>query len=289
MRTQSRDTTPEIEQFQITGLRAFAPAKKFASARSISASMHFLVLRSEGQNLSDYERAVAFLKRSASALVVDAFRAAISCPSEWALAHFDLLPPLERVQSALEHTHIRYALTGALARALYGFPCGVRAIEVLVDLKEHQVTTFAQGLQRNGFLVTSGWLGDNGTPPSMCFLDLAGLVRIELRLPSEPPWDAAVFSCAHSLVLDEHLPSVSVLAPEEVVLQGMVHYRTTGARDDDLYNEILGVLKIQAPTLDQHALIAAAPALGVQAVLAQLFEDAGLTTGAPHVLAAEPS
>jgi hypothetical protein len=289
MRTQSRDTSPEIEQFQIGGLRAFAPAKKFASTRSISASMHFLALRSEGQDLSDYERAVAFLKRSAPASVVDAFRAAIVCPSEWALAHFDLLPPLERMRSALEHTHSRYALTGALARALYGFPCGVRTIELLVDLKEHQITTFAQGLQRDGFLVTSGWLGDNGKPPSVCFLDVAGLVSIELRLPNEPPWDVSVFSRAHSLVLDEHLPGVSVLAPEEVVLQGVVYYQTTGARDEDLYNEILGVLKIQAPTLDQRALIAAAPALGVQAVVAQLFEDAGLTTGAPYVLAAEPS
>ena len=37
MRTQLRDTSPEIEQVQIAGLRAFAPAKMFASVRSIPA------------------------------------------------------------------------------------------------------------------------------------------------------------------------------------------------------------------------------------------------------------
>lgn len=287
MRTQSADTSPEIERFQVAGLRAFAPAKKFASVRSISASMHFLALRSEGQGLSDYDRAVAFLKRSAPASEVDAFRTAIACPSQWVLSPFDLLPPLERMRRTLEQAHIRYALVGALARALYGFPRGVGAIELLVDMKEHPDTTFVKGLQHDGFGLASGWSGDGGKSPSVCLLDLAGLVRVDLYLPKELPWDAAMFTRTQSLVLDEHVPGVTVLAPEEAVLQGMAHYQATGGRDDDLYNDLLGVLKIQAPTLDQRALVAAAPALGVQAVLAQLFEDAGLTTGAPHVLAAE--
>lgn len=284
MRTQSRDTSPEIEQFQIAGLRAFAPAKKFASVRSISASMHFLALRSEGQDLSDYERAVAFLKRCAPTSVVNAFRAAVVSPSAWVLSPFDLLPPLERVCSALAHAHIRYALMGALARAVYGFPRGVRTIELLVDLEEHQITTLVQRVQREGFVVNPSWPGGGGKLQSVCLLDLAGLVSVELCLPSEPPSDAALFTSTHPLVLDQHLPRVPVLAPEKCVLQGMVHYQATGACDDDLYNEILGVLKIQAPTLDQYTLVTRAVVLGVQDVLAALLEDAGLA-GDPQVFA----
>lgn len=284
MRTQSRDTSPEIEQVQIVGLRAFAPAKKFASVRSISASMHFLALRSEGQDLSDYERAVAFLKRCAPTSVVNAFRAAVVSPSAWVLSPFDLLPPLERVCSALAHAHIRYALMGALARAVYGFPRGVRAIELLVELEEHQVTTLVQRLQREGFIVIPDWPGGGGKPQSVCLLDLAGLVSVELCLPSEPPSDTALFTSTHPLVLDQHLPRVPVLAPETCVLQGMVYYQATGACDDDLYNEILGVLKIQAPTLDQYTLVTRAVVLGVQDVLAALLEDAGLA-GDPQVFA----
>lgn len=284
MRTQSRDTSPEIEQVQIAGLRAFAPAKKFASVRSISASMHFLALRSEGQDLSDYERAVAFLKRCAPTSVVNAFRAAVFSPSAWVLSPFDLLPPLERMCSALAHAHIRYALVGALARAMYGFPRGVRAIELLVVLEGHQVTTLVQRLQREGFIVIPDWSRGGGKLQSVCFLDLSGLVSVELRWPSKPPSDATIFATAHPLVLDQPLPCVPVLAPETCVLQGMVYYQATGACDDDLYNEILGVLKIQTPMLDQDTLVTRAVALGIQDALAALLEDAGLA-GDPQVFA----
>lgn len=279
MRTQSRDTSPEIEQVQIVGLRAFAPAKKFASVRSISASMHFLALRSEGQGLSDYERAVAFLKRCAPALVVDAFRAAVPHPAEWVLAPFDLLPPLETVSHALDHAHVRYALAGALPRALYGFPRGVRTLEFLVDLEGHQASTFVQELVSEQLVPTLDRLGGREQSQLVRFLFLPSLVDVELCFPSEPPGDAAVLTQTHWLVLDQHLPPVPVLAPETCVLQGMVHYQATGTCDDDLYNEILGILKIQAPTLDQDTLMTGAVTLGVQEALAALLEDAGLARG----------
>ncbi len=276
MRTQSRDTAPEIEQVQIAGLRAFAPAKKFASVRSISASMHFAALQSEIHNGSEYERAVAFLERCSSASVVKAFRAAIPHPAEWMLSLFDILPPLVSVSSALGQTHVPYALAGSVARAIYGFPRGMRTLEVLVDLDPYQATTLLQRMRGEQFVPTSDWSLEGEQPQPLCLLFLSSLVVVELRLPGKPPFDAAVLTRAHWLALDQGWPRVPILAPEICVLQGIVHYQAAGACDDDLYNEILGVLKIQAPTLDQHALLTRATVLGVQDVLAALLEDAGI-------------
>ena len=283
MRTQSADTTPEIEQIQIAGLRTFAPAKRFASARSISASMHFSALWGQGENLSDYERALTFLKHFYPSALVDAFRTAIPPSSDWVLQPFDLLPPLVHVSNALDQAQIPYALTGSLARAIYGFPRGVHSIEVLVEADVQQVTEPVQALCREQFVITPDWSVGEGQQ-SLCLLYLPGLVRLNLFSPGKPPpFDAWELTRTQPLVLDQHLPRMPVLTPEELVLQGVVHYQATGACDDDLYNEILGILKIQAPTLDQGALATAAVALGVQEVLERLFEDADMTE-ARHIL-----
>ena len=249
MRTQSLDTSPKIEHMQIVGLRAFPPAKKFASVRSISASMHFAALQSEVHGGSEYERAVTFLKRSSPASIVEAFRKVISEASEWSLVPFDILLPLVHVSGALDKAHVRYALAGTLARALYGFPRGVRTLEFLVDMEWQQAITFVQGLHDRQLIPGSDWWGGGKQSEPVRLLWLSSLVEIDLRFASEPPTDAAVLAGSPWLVLDQDVPPVPVLAPETCVLQGMIHYQATGACDDDLYNEILGVLKIQAPTL----------------------------------------
>jgi hypothetical protein len=220
--------------------------------------------------------AVTFLKRCTPNPVGDAFRAAIVSPSEWVLHPFDVLPSLELVSSTLGQSRVQYALAGTLARALYGFPRGIRTLELLVDLDEQQAAPLVQALRREQFVPASDQPGSDGKPQSVRLLSLPSLVCVECFFPDEPPFDTKVLTRTHPLVLDKQMPPVPVIAPEEIVLQGMVHYQATGACDDDLYNEMLGVLKIQAPTLDQRALSSAARKLAVQAVLAYLLEDAGI-------------
>lgn len=279
MRTQSRDTSPEMEQVQIAGLRAFAPAKKFASVRSISASMHFAALKSEVHSGSDYERTLAFLERCSPPTIVQAFRAAIPHPAEWVLSLFDVLPPLECVSSALDQAHVPFALAGSLACAIYGFPRGIRTIEFFVDLDPYQATALVQRIRCEQLVPTSGWSLKVEKSQPLGLLFLPSLVGVELRLPSKFPFDRVVLTRPHRLELDQGLPDVPVLAPEACVLQGVVHYQATGACDDDLYNELLGVLKIQAPTLDQGALVTFASVLGAQEILTHLLEDAGIAGG----------
>lgn len=288
MRTQSRDTSLEVEQIQIAGLRTFAPAKKFASVRSISASMHFAAMYLLAESKGPYGGAVAFLERSSSPQVVNAFRASVPHPSEWVLAPFDLLPPLEQVSCALDQAHIKYALAGTLARALYGFPRSVRVLELVVYLEWPKVMPFVQGLRREQFVLVSDGSQGEEPPQRIDLLSLPGLVGVELCLPGDSAEDAAHFSQTHLLVLDQHVPPVAVLAPEACVLQGMLHYQAAGERDDDLYNEILGVLKIQGPVLDLDSLTASATTLGGKEVLKQLLEDAGITAGSQTVVLGVP-
>ena len=53
-------------------------------------------------------------------------------------------------------------------------------------------------------------------------------------------------------------------------------YRDSGTTADDQWNDILGVMKVQAPTLDITYLRLSAPLLGVTDLLEKALNDAGL-------------
>ena len=66
MRTQSIDTTPEVERLQVARIRSFSPARKFASVRSwtytlTSANLH--AMRSGAPESNERDIAVRFVTR----------------------------------------------------------------------------------------------------------------------------------------------------------------------------------------------------------------------------------
>ncbi len=67
-----------------------------------------------------------------------------------------------------------------------------------------------------------------------------------------------------------------IASPEDVVLMGLEWYRECGATADDQWNDILGVVKVQAPTLDLTYLRHVAPTLNVSGLLEQALIDAGI-------------
>jgi hypothetical protein len=92
MRTQSRDTSPEIERIQIAGIRALSPARKFALVRSITSSMMYANTHSNGDVLNDEQRALDFVGRQYGSAWVDRLAADFKRQPAWMLRPFDADP-----------------------------------------------------------------------------------------------------------------------------------------------------------------------------------------------------
>ena len=101
MRTQSIDTTPEVERLQIARIRSFSPARKFASVRSWTytlTSANLRAMRSGTTEPNERDIAVRFVTREYGEALATDFEAAV----EQRLVLFGRPPAPER--------HLRLAL-----------------------------------------------------------------------------------------------------------------------------------------------------------------------------------
>src|SRR3989442_15293631 len=97
MRTQSIDTTPEVERLQVARIRTFSPARKFASVRNwthtlTSANLH--AMRSGTPESNERAIAVRFVTREYGRELATDFQTAVEQRPEWTIREPDPPVPL---------------------------------------------------------------------------------------------------------------------------------------------------------------------------------------------------
>ncbi len=281
MRTQSIDTAPEVERLQIARIRSFSPARKFASVRSwthtiTSANLH--AMHSGITEPNERDIAVRFIRREYGKALAADFQAAVEQRPEWTIQEHDLQVAMIPVIEALERLDLRYYLSGSIACSIYGLPRGAQDIDIVVDIQAEHVSLLVKHL-RGAYIVNEQSCYDAiAQLNSFSLLHLSSLVKVDLILPHDTSFDSLVSQRAQQLSLIEEYQPIWIISPEDVVLMRLEWYRCCEATADHQWNDILGVLKVQAPTLDLKYLRHVAQILNVSDLLEQALVDAGLQT-----------
>src|SRR6266704_1770335 len=279
MRTQSIDTTPEVERLQVARIRSFSPARKFASVRSwtytlTSANVH--AMHSGAPESNERDIAVRFVTREYGKALATDFQTAVEQRPEWTIQEHDLLVAMIPIIEVFESLGIRYYLSGSIACSVYGLPRGAQDIDVVADIQAEHVSPLVQHLQ-GAYTINAQTLRDAIAQRSaFSLLHLSSLVKVDVILPRDTPFDSLVSQRARQLSLIEGYQPLWIASPEDVVLMGLEWYRDCGANADDQWNDLLGVVKVQAPTLDQTYLRHVAPTLNVSGLLEQALIDSGI-------------
>jgi hypothetical protein len=158
-------------------------------------------------------------------------------------------------------------------------------IEILADLSTVD-TTLLQELLPTTFFVH---LADIQTAlverTSVTYLHLPSLFSIRIAFPQTELTEAAMLRRARRLTLVEGEPALPVLAPEDLSVLTLAEIQQQQAelvrqgrteQPDDLWNELLGLLKVQGPDLDLQRIETQARRLGLLDEMQRAFEDAGL-------------
>ena len=150
MRTQSIDTTPEVERLQVARIRSFSPARKFASVRSwtytlTSANVH--AMHSGAPESNERDIAVRFVTREYGRALATDFQTAVEQRPEWTIQEHDLLVAMIPIIEVFESLGIRYYLSGSIACSVYGLPRGAQDIDVVADIQTEHVSPLVKHLQ----------------------------------------------------------------------------------------------------------------------------------------------
>lgn len=242
MRTQSPDTDPAAERVQIRIMQGFTPARKFTLFCNHNTWLYNIP--SARPRTTSGEVSLRYGKDWAKRL------------SHWQKRHpgsateaIDMQTMILAVCQRLAARHIPFALAGMVACGVYGLPSAIHTIELVVEYPRH--INIASEFIRHG---------DD-------YLDARHLFRVRIS------HDAALTARATFLTLVEDQAPLPILPPEDVAIQLLHRFKATGGRDDALYNDLLGMLKVQAPALDvaylkRHSI--------ERDVLALALDDAGV-------------
>ena len=181
MRTQSIDTTPEVERLQVARIRSFSPARKFASVRSwtytlTSANLH--AMRSGTPEPNERDIAVRFVTREYGKALATDFQTAVEQRPAWTIQEHDLLVAMIPVIEAFACLGIRYYLSGSIACSVYGLPRGAQDIDFLADIQLEHVCPLIDHLQ-DMILAKLDWWKLGGGISNRQWNDILGVLKVQ--------------------------------------------------------------------------------------------------------------
>ncbi len=279
MRTQSIDTAPEIERLQVARIRTFSPARKFASVRNwthtlTGANLH--AMRNGATKPNERAIAVRFITREYGRALATHFQTSVEQQPDWTIQEHDLQIAMIPIIEALEHQSIQYYLSGSIACSVYGLPRGAQDIDLVADIQAEHICPLIDHLQAT-YTINEQTLHDAIAQRSFfSLLHISSLVKVDVMLPHNTPFASLVLQRAKQLSLIEGHQPIWIASPEDVALMRLEWYRDTEATADDQWNDILGILKVQAPTLDLKYLCLVAQALNISGLVEQALIDAGI-------------
>jgi hypothetical protein len=194
-----------------------------------------------------------------------------------------MVSPEEALRVVLEVTRpldqlgIPYAVGGSLASSLHGIPRTTQDADLVADLRPAHIQPFVAAVS-SAFYVSPERVAQAISRRSSFNMVHHGTgIKVDIFILKADP-----------LVLQEMMrrrifpipgqpgTTIQVASAEDTILQKLHWYQIGNRVSDRQWNDVLGVLKIQRKNLDFDYLKEWADRTGVEDLLRQAYEDAGL-------------
>ncbi len=181
-----------------------------------------------------------------------------------------------RLARAFDALGIRYLVGGSLASAIYGKPRATQDVDLVAEIAPLHVEALASDLAAE-FYVDPDMIRD-AIRRRACFnvVHLETMFKADVFIALDDAWSQEEMSRARTEEIDTHEGRVTVrfASPEDVLLHKLVWYERGGRVSDRQWSDIIGVIQVQADSLDVGYLRSWAPALGVTDLLARAWPEA---------------
>ncbi|HEV8581271.1 MAG TPA: hypothetical protein VGX68_19575 [Thermoanaerobaculia bacterium] len=197
-----------------------------------------------------------------------------------------MVPPEEaltvilEVARALEDLQVPYAVGGSLASSLHGIPRSTQDGDLVADLRAEHVQPFLAAVADTFYVSPERVLQAVQRRSSFNLVHLKTMIKVDLFVLKAEPLSLQEMARRQVLsVPGEPGTTLHVASAEDTILQKLLLYEKGGRVSDRQWNDILGVLKVQRAELDFDYLKEWADRAGVDDLLRQAYEDAGVNPG----------
>jgi hypothetical protein len=182
-----------------------------------------------------------------------------------------------RVARVLEELHVAYLVGGSLASSTYGIPRSTQDVDLVADLRQQHIVPLLSALETEFYIDADRVREAIRDRTSFNVIHLGTMYKADIFVVQSAPWSREELARrrAERVGADEDAISLYFCSPEDTILHKLDWYRAGGRVSDRQWNDVLGVLKVQAKTLDLAYLRRWAADLGLTDLLEQALHDAG--------------
>jgi hypothetical protein len=284
MKTQSMDTHPDTEHVLIELLRATSSQKKFRLIQGLTRGHIWGKVHGWPDHYpvaSEQEAAVLYCSLAYGPDAAASVRAALQDQANWQIQPVDLMAVMQPALQIFDQFGIFAYVGGSLASSLHGMHQLAQDIDLVLDLPDPAPDQLLTAWRTHYAFDEKRVARALQQRTSFSLIHLTTLCKLDLIVPQAGAFDQEMRRLVAPLVFEEQSPPLFVASAAEMILWKLRRYRQyaltarDGMEDDATWNDLLGMMKVQAHMLDYALLDRWATILDLSPFLAQALIDAG--------------
>lgn len=181
-----------------------------------------------------------------------------------------------RVVRLLDELGVRYAIGGSLASSVHGVPRASLDADLVAALELRHAAPLCLGLEGD-FYVDEGRVRDAiATQASFNVIELKSMFKIDVFVAGDKAFEKEQIERAHTQTLWPDPPAEArISSKEDAILAKLVWFRRGGEVSERQWTDVLGIMRVQAGTLDREYLERSAARMKIADLLARAFRESG--------------
>jgi D-ribose pyranose/furanose isomerase RbsD len=176
------------------------------------------------------------------------------------------------VLEVLDRLGVPYHLGGSYASAIHGVPRQTHDVDLVVDLPKERIRDLVQALAGEFYVDDEAMSRAVRERGSCNLVHLATGIKIDLFVKGDSAFDLAEFERRVAVRVGDETPhQVFVKSAEDTLLRKLLWYRLGGEASDRQWEDVRGILSVQAERLDIVYVRDWADRLGIRDLLDRLL------------------
>lgn len=184
---------------------------------------------------------------------------------------------VERVARACDQVGVPYYVGGSVASSFHGEARSTNDVDVIADLRAQQVDAWIAALGPDFSVDAEALLDAIRRRSSWNLFYLPDMTKVDVFIRRLGAFERSEFARRLAVTIEGLSGSVYLNSAEDCILRKLLWYREGGESSDRQWRDVVMMLAISGPVLDDSYLAEWAPALGIADLLAKARAAAGGT------------
>ena len=181
---------------------------------------------------------------------------------------------LKQLTDALDNLKIDYAIGGSIASSLYGKVRFTQDADMNVAPFSNKAERFYNILKDNFYISKDAMNQAISNRGSFNVIHLKYAFKIDIFIQKDDDFHRQLFLRRKKVKLDESMEHLfEIVSAEDIILLKLLWYKSAGCTSERQWSDVLGVLAVQAQSLDMEYLSNCSEKLDVDDILKKAIKE----------------